>query len=334
MLDASWQKDYQEQARLALDESFLRSLMAELVWVGVLVCDETGQPVGFVLALERTLYCHQQPFRAYYNTLFTASAHHRRHGIGRWMLHCINHLLFEERHADVVFVAFHPGHAGFPTVQSTLARLPGWGVQVFHTAPLWGRRLDLTPLPPLEIPPVAVRVAWLPGEQVLTPVSAEGSPALHSLPAVPTLTEALRSHYQVAFGLDASFRTRYLRHDGLRAGTFWYHFGREAYCCISFDIVSLLCNTRRLGLLGRIQTIHAHHCAPAHLSQALHHICCTFRDQGCFLAGVLDHGVIPHEVLQALTFRSIGDTRLFAVRGPRDAIQAFATVRPPFFIDL
>jgi hypothetical protein len=334
MLDASWQADYRDQARLALDASFLQGLMVEPEWVGLLVCDEDGQPAGFELAQERTLYCHQQPLRAYYNTLFTVSASHRRRGIGRWMLHCVNRLLFAERGAEVVFVAFHPGHAGLPTVQNTHAPMPTWGVQVFHTAAVWGKRLDLAPLPPLDHPPAALRLAWPPGEPELAPMAVERTPVPRPLPSVATLTGALSTHYQVAFGLGESFRSRYLRHDAPHGGTFWYDFASQAQCWISFDMVPLVCNTRRVGLLGRIQAVYAHHCTSAHLSQALHHLCGVFQDHGCFLAGVLDHGVIPHEVFHTLAFRSIGDTRMFAVRGPRAAIQAFETVQPPFFIDL
>jgi hypothetical protein len=160
------------------------------------------------------------------------------------------------------------------------------------------------------------------------------TPVPHRLPAVQALTAALKTHYEVAFGLGESFRSRYLRHDAPHAGTFWYDFGPPAYCCISFDMVPLVCNTHRLGLLGRLQAVHAHQCTGAHLVQALHHLCGVFQEQGCFLASALDHGVLPHEVFQALGFRAIDDTRMFAVRGPQAAIQAFATVRPPFFLDL
>jgi hypothetical protein len=251
------------------------------------------------------------------------------------MLHCINRLLFVERGADVAFVTFHPGHAGLPTVQSTHAPIPDWGMQVFHTAAMWGKRLDLHPLAPLQPPPMAARLAWLPGEAALTPMSVEeNAPEPQRLPAVETLTAALRTHYQVAFGLRESFRSRYLRHDVRHAGTFWYDFGPQAHCWISFDMVPLVCNTRRLGLLGRLQAVHVHQCTCTHLLQALHHLCGVFQEQGCFLAGALDHGVLPHEVFHALGFRAIDDTRMFAVRGPRAAIEAFATVRAPFFLDL
>jgi GNAT superfamily N-acetyltransferase len=334
LLEEAWQADYRDRERITLDEAFLRWLMAEPVWVGLLVCTDEGQPVGFELALKRTLYCHQQPLQAYYNTLFTVSSQHRRRGLGRWMLHCINHLLFEERGADVVVAAFHPGHAGLPTVQSAHERLPGWGIKLFHAACIWGRRLDGHPLPAIEPPPAAIRIALQADAPYFTPLSSEGTPASWSLPTVAALTERLRTCHQVAFGLEGSFQTRYLRPGAPHAGTFWYDFGQGAQCSISFDMVALRRNEHCVGLLGRLQTVYAHHCAPEHLSRALHWLCCFFQDQGCCLVGLLDHGVIPHEVLRALSFRPTGEKRVFAVRGPQAAIRAFETVYPPYFIDL
>ena len=80
--------------------------MSSRTWVGILVCTEAGQPVGFELALERTLFCRQTPLRAYYASVFTVSAQHRRRGIGRWLLEGINQVVFEERNADLVFSTF------------------------------------------------------------------------------------------------------------------------------------------------------------------------------------------------------------------------------------
>jgi ribosomal protein S18 acetylase RimI-like enzyme len=91
MMDEAWQMDYRDQVRLAFDEAFLRWLMVEPVWVGILLCTPAGTPVGFEMALERTLYGQQQPFRAYYPTVFTVSARHRRRGLGRWLLEELNH---------------------------------------------------------------------------------------------------------------------------------------------------------------------------------------------------------------------------------------------------
>ena len=46
MADA-WQADDQERVRLAIDAPSLRWLLVEPGWVGVLMCDQTGRPVGF-----------------------------------------------------------------------------------------------------------------------------------------------------------------------------------------------------------------------------------------------------------------------------------------------
>jgi hypothetical protein len=85
--------------------------------------------------------------------------------------------------------------------------------------------------------------------------------------------------------------------------------------------------------VAQIQAVHVHRCTAAHVQQALHHLCWTFQEQGCFATTLLDQGVIPLQVLQGLHFRPTEDHMIFSVRGPRAAIAAFETVRPPYFID-
>jgi GNAT superfamily N-acetyltransferase len=329
-IDEAWRADYGDQVRLVFDEAFLRWLMGEPVWVGVLLCTQEGLPVGFELALERTLYCQGRACRAYYASLFTVAAHARRRGLGRWILESINRLVFAERGADLIFSMFHAGHAGSPTVQHTYDHIPDWGVQRFHTSPLWGRRLDA--IPPLTVPVRATRVAASPGAPSLMSIADEtATPPL--LPTIAELNEALRTQYHVAFGLGESFQTQYLHPDTPDAGTFWYEFDRGAHCAISFHLTPLAINARPLGPLGQIHTVYTHQCTPDHLRQALHHLCLFFHQHRCYGATILDQGVVPHDVLHTLHFRPSTDHLIFAVRGLRPAIQPFATVSPPYFLD-
>ncbi|MCZ6874534.1 MAG: GNAT family N-acetyltransferase, partial [bacterium] len=160
LMAEAWQADYTDHVRPDFNQAFLRRMMADSTWVGILVCTEAGQPVGFELALQRTLYCRQVPLRTYYATVFTVSAQHRRRGIGQWLLAGINQLVFEEQQADLIFSTFHHGHAGSPTVQSTFDRIPDWGVNRFYSTPIWSRRLDREPLPPLIEPISVTQVVW------------------------------------------------------------------------------------------------------------------------------------------------------------------------------
>jgi hypothetical protein len=297
------------------------------------VCTEAGQPVGFELALERTLYCRQAPLRTYYATVFTVSAQHRRRGIGRWLLEGINRLVFEEQQADLIFSTFHHGHAGSPTVQSTFDRIPDWGVHRFYTTPIWSRRLDRDPLPSLPEPISVTRVVWPEGHAEWT-AQADSAPSVaRTLPTLDAFTQTIRRQYDVAFGLDASFRTLYLLPDTPDAGTLWYELGQDASCCASFYLTPLVVNERRLRPSGVIQCLHPEHCTPAHLERVLLHLGHWFLEQGCFAMSLYDLGVIPHELLHRLGFKPSEDRYAYAVRGPRRAIEPFTTVQPPFFID-
>jgi len=331
LMDDAWQADYRNQVRLVFDEAFLRWLMVEPVWVGVLLCTPDGQPVGFEMALERTLYCQQHTFRAYYASLFTVSPHYRRRGLGRWLLEHLNHLVFAERQADLIFATFHAGHAGSPTVQYTYDRIPDWGVQYFHTSPIWGQRFK--DIPPLHAPLQGTRIVMHPDTATLTPVLDHAVLPPPALPLVTTLNDTLRTQYQAAFGLGESFRTQYLAPDVAYAGTFWYEFGHSAYCAISFHLTPIAIHTRALGLLGQIQTVHALQSTPLQLQQALQHLCLFFQQHQCYGATILDQGVIPHEALHRLHFHPTEDTLLFAVRGPGAAIAPFAAVLPPYYLD-
>ena len=333
LLQEAWQADYLDQVRPDFNEAFLRRLMAEQEWVGILVCTPAGQPVGFELALPRTLYCRQQPLRAYYATVFTVSSHYRRRGIGQWLLEGINQVVFAERQADLIFSTFHQGHAGSLTVQATFDRLADWGVYRFHSTPIWSRRLDQQPFPPLTVPLRAVPIVLPATSTALLPHPAATASAGIALPSVAAFTEVLRTHYDVAFGLDGSFRTQYLQPDATDAGTFWYDMDQGASCCASFYITPLMVNERRLHPIGQLHSIHTQHCTPLHLERMLHHLGLYFSERGCFAITLYDQGAIPPDLLHRLGFRPSEDRYLFAVRGPRHAIDAFTTVHPPFFMD-
>lgn len=332
LIAEAWQADYVDHVRPDFTEAFLRRLMTDATWVGIMVCTDTGQPVGFELALERILYCRQQPLRAYYATVFTVSSHYRRQGLGRWVLEGINHLVFEEQQADLIFSTFHQGHAGSPTVQATFDRIPDGGVHRFHTMPFWSRRLDREPFPPLTRP-LSVTPVVLPKDGTEFVPHASAAATHTTLPSVAAFTQAVRAQYDVAFGLDASFRTLYLHPDASDAGTLWYDLGQGASCCVSYYVTPLIVNDHPLNPVGQIHSVHAQDCTPAHLEHVLHHLGLFFHEQGCFAISLCDEGVIPPDVLRQLGFHPSDDQYVFAVRGPRRAIESFTTVQPPFFLD-
>jgi hypothetical protein len=69
------------------------------------------------------------------------------------------------------------------------------------------------------------------------------------------------------------------------------------------------------------------------LERILHHLGLYFSARGCFAIALYDQGVFPQDLLHHLGFRLSADRYVFAVRSPRQAIDAFTTVQPPFFMD-
>lgn len=334
LLNHAWQAEYGEQSHIMYDDSFLETLLGESTWVGIVVYADDGHPVAFDLAQKRLLYCHGQPLQAFYNTLFTVSSQYRGQGIGRWIVHTISRLLVEEHGTEVICTTFQPGYGGLPTVQHSLEQMPGWDLQIFHQAFFWGRRLDLAPVPFSSSALCVGRLALPAGKDVFTmvPVTEEGG--CPHVPSAAALTADLRRRYQVAFGWEAGFQTRYLRPHTPQAGTFWYDFAPESHCAMSFDIVPLMVHGQRVAPLGRIQTVYTRHCNARQLYEACQHLLRYMQDQGCRLAGVLDCGTIPEEVLQALAFERLGEERLLAVRGAQANTRAFTHVHPPYLVDL
>ena len=71
VMSQGWAADYTDHLRPDFDESYLHHALAGSSWVAVLVATEAGDPIGFELALERTLNIRHTGLKAYYATLFT-----------------------------------------------------------------------------------------------------------------------------------------------------------------------------------------------------------------------------------------------------------------------
>ena len=329
MTDA-WALDYVDHLRPDFGEHYLQHALAGSSWVAVLVATEAGQPVGFELALERTLYIKNTRRKAYYATLFTVSAEHRRRGIGRWVLEGINQLAFEENQADLIFSMFHRGAAGSPTVQATYDGISAWGVNRFHQTSGWGRRIDKEPLPSVPEPRAVARIVWPDGQAEWTAEAIKGQV---SLPASQTFRQSVRDNFDVSFDLEASFRSHYLGADGADGGMLWYELEGDATCCISYSLMPLAVNDRKLRPAGFAQTVHTENCTSEHFQQVLTHLAHQLLELGCFAITVYDVGTIPHDVLEAIGLVADEDRYDYTVRGPKDVIEVFSTVKPPYFVD-
>ncbi len=340
-LNTSWQADYVDQPYFVFDHVYLSRLMrCRHHWIGGLITDRRDMPIGFEICIERTLYCRGQRFQAYYNRLFTIHADYRRQGLGSWLVRQMNHVLFKERGTALIVSAFHPGHAGFPTAQHIHQPIPDappctdWRLQCIHQAPLWARRLDLGPLPPISAGLTPTRLFHQPHNSTWVPEPVVEVPTSRPWPIAEALNTSLATQVQIGLGFDANFQAQYLhRHDD-GAGTFWYAFDTSAQCVLSYDIITLMYKGDPLGQLGRIQSVFAPHCTPDQLYHALHHICHHFQHRGCFLVSLLDHGVWPHTVLKRLSFETSGEDRWFTVRGLPSTLEAFHDIRPPHVLDI
>ena len=330
VMSQGWAADYTDHLRPDFDESYLHHALAGSSWVAVLVATEAGDPIGFELALERTLNIRHTGLKAYYATLFTVSSRYRRRGIGRWVLEGINQLAFEQNQADLIFSMFHRGAAGSPTVQATYDDISNWQVNRFHNTPIWGRRIDKDPLPTVPEPAAVARIVW-PQDQCEWGLEAIKGEV--TLPSSDTFRQTIRDGYDVGFDLDASFRSHYLGADGSDGGMFWYDLGKNATCCISYSLMPLAVNDRKLRPAGMVQTVHGENCTAAHYEQVLVHLANYLIGLGCFALSVYDLGVIPEQTLKTLGLEADEDRYDYTVRGPTGTIEQFSSVKPPYFVD-
>jgi len=330
MVDRAWQLDYADQPRLDIDEAFLRKLARGPWWVGVLAVDGDGSPVGFELALERTLRVGDRALRAYYASVFTVSADHRRQGLGRWILECINRLVFEEREADVILSTFHQGHAGSPVVQSTFDRIPGWGVARFHDSAIWSRRLDQDPLPASQPSPSFVQLEMA-GDRPESGLRAGGDD--RAVPDAGTIDDLLRGEFETSFALSDSLSAQYLDRDNEASGLLLYELGSGRIGLAGFNVVPMVRNEKRLRPIGQLQLLAAPGSTGAQIEAVVRHVGRFLAARGCFAMTLLDMGVVPRSALDNLGFVASETLITFAARGPKSTIEAFAGLRPPFFLD-
>jgi GNAT superfamily N-acetyltransferase len=331
MVERAWTLDYLDQPRLDFDEAVLRRLARSRWWVAVLAVSSDGSPVGFELALERTLRVGARSLRAYYASVFTVSAEHRRLGLGRWVLEGINRLVFEEHGADLILSTLQQGHAGSPVVQSTFDRIPDWGVVRFHQSPIWSRRLDRDPLPALDSAPSFVQIEMV-GDSPESGLRARGAGEHRAVPDRSEIDALIRGEFETSFALSESLSAQYLNRDHDASGLLLYDLGRNGVY-LGFNVVPIAINERRMRPIAQLQLVLAPDCSSAEIETAVHHLALRLAEQGCIAMTLLDTGMVPRGVLEKLGFRPTDAVIAFAVRGPRSTIEPFAGLRPPFFLD-
>jgi hypothetical protein len=315
MLDRAWRLDYAGAARLDFDGAVLRKMMRDPWWVAVLAVDGDGKPSAFELALERTLYVKGRTLHAFYASVLTVSADHRSQGLGRLVLGGINRLVFAERGADVIVSTFHEGHSGSPAVQSTFDRIPGWGVVRFHRTPIWSRRLDRDPLPPLDPAPAV---------EALEPATGRGTPL-----DLGALEAQIRAAFSASFALSESLGAQYLAPEDGTSGLLLYQ--EDALC--GFNILPMAIEDHRLRPVGQLQLLHAPGASEERIGTIVHHLATVLAARGCFVMTALEMGVVTRAVLEQLGFAPTDTAIAFAARGPKRNLEPFEDLRPPFFLD-
>ena len=332
MTDA-WSLDYVDEVRIDLSAEHLGHMMEGDDWFAVLVCDKNDQPVGFEMAMARTLLCKGRQLRAFFVTAFTVSSHHRRQGIGRWVLEGINKVAFEQRGADLLFSAFHVGMAGSPTVQATFDDISNWRVARFHASANFGMRVDRDPPPSPALAMSVTRVVWPDCNATWEHKVENDDAGPLAIPDATEYTRMIAERYEVAFAPDAAFRTMYLLPDSDDGAMLWYGFENGARACVCYALMPLIVNERKLRPVGMIQTVHADNCTPEQTEALLLHLAHRFRELGCLAISLYDLGVIPMSIVEKLGLKPDQQFQ-YTVRGPSMNIEAVEDTSAPYLIDL
>ena len=327
----AWAHDYVDQLRINLDAHHLQHMLSGDDWFAIVVCDERDTPVGFEIAMGRTVYCRGDVFTGYYVSAFTVASTHRRRGIGQWVLEGINEVAFEGRGADLLFSAFHRGMAGSPTVQSTFDKMADFGVTRFHRSANYGVRVDRDPPPDVAMPLSVTRVTST-GDGWQHHVESEAAGPI-DIPSLSAFDAHIRDHYDVGFALDKSFHGHYLSAEQDDGVMLWFGFDNGAKACVSYAITPLIVNDRVLKPSGMIQAVSQQGCSNDQLEQMMLALAHHFRELGCLAISLYDLGVIPMSVIDNLGLNA-DDEFDYAVRGPRAVIEQFEGVQSPFYVDL
>ena len=340
MLDEAWEHDYRDEERMAWTEPVLRKLMRARSWVAVLACSPEGAPVGFEVALERTLRVGDRSLAAFYATVFSVAPGHRRRGLGSWVLQGINRQAFEERAAELIISTFHHGHAGSPTVQSTFDRIDDWGVCRFHESPVYGCRLDgeLPAVPGGKPEACFLELEERAGGAMLVRPVGEG--AREPVIALETVDRMIRDGYPTSFAFEGNLRHQYLNADHSASGTLLVDLGggvsglgRGGAALVCFNISPMKYNEISRMPIGQVQLVLAPGCSHQQHARVGRFMAHFLRDRGCFAMSTVDMGMIPSVALEESGYVELPVHVTFAVRGPRANVSLFESIEPPFFVD-
>ncbi|MEM7254137.1 MAG: hypothetical protein AAF493_22190 [Pseudomonadota bacterium] len=321
LTDAAWRADYRGVSRVNFDQTYLARLMSGKDWIAVAVVAPNDDLVGFELGVGRTLKTPMGQYDATYVTAFSVAPDHRRRGLGGWVLEGINERVFQSAGNDLIFSTFHSGHAGSPTVQSTYDAA-NLAVNRFHSTPLWVRRLNREPLPPMpdvEFHRLIDRAPDAAGDRNM-PVRRLGD-------AIPTFLDPYSAHFR----FDRGFRESYLSASDERSGTIWLG-SPETGLGVIYSLLPCATDDSPTYLIGLVHAVLSPPGTEVTIKSALAFMMQFFAERECIAILTVDLGAYSSTVLSDLGFAHEEDTISFAVRGSEPLVRAI-NVEPPFFLD-
>jgi GNAT superfamily N-acetyltransferase len=349
LLSSAWARDYAGEAYPEFNADLLNRMMAPDGAVAVLVETSAGRPVGFELAMPRSITRDGQRFKTYYVTAFATAPDLRRQGLGRYVLEGINDVVFKQRDADLIFSCFHEGHAGSHTVQATFASLTGHAVCQFARSSLYSRRIAVEEdssedkrqgrvddAIALEAGP---KMTILAGPLAPNPnADANAAPDIKGqadirIPSLAELNSLATNGFAAGFALSESFEQLYLQGSNEHQGSLWFEFPHGGQVWVTYWIVPLAIDQRSIGTCAQLQTIADSGVDSCQLAQAIDEAQRYFSQHGCRAMVLLDAGSVDGKACEHLGFRA-GDGLTLAVRGPHGSVRAFEGTGKPLFIDL
>lgn len=342
LVNAAWEHDYRDRAVIRFDRDYLRWLMPENQFFGILALDDRGAPVGLELGLDRVIRVHGDRHRVSYVTLLTVHPEARGRGIAQRILRCLTRHAVEARGAELLISVFDDNAAGMPTVEKSLRAGEAWAMTTSPAYPIWAAAPDLAEVDRYEPLKGAARLALVPGIRQLLqfkpkPVASGGrlsDEAAAALPAGP-------GGYAVAFEPEASLVAMYAASAVESARELRIEFPGPKAGSVSYHLLEVM----RPGLpdraMAQIQMIQPGAAAPGlaplgnrELVDALRLVNARLFRAGAICAFLVNSTGLATRVLLRAGFLPTERKVRVALRGPRALINSLGELDGRWLVDI
>lgn len=328
----AWAADYQDRSIMRFDEAYLRWLLPDGRFVGVLAQDASGRYLGCEVALDRVVELPREGggtrlVPVSYVTLLTVHPDARGQGLAQRILARLTEEAIHLRDSEFLLSVFDENAAGRPTVEKHLGAggAGEWKMLTSASLQVWAASPDLRVVHLYEPLQGAAKAALLPGIRRMLEfrgggVRARAHAGALDFAAGPAAPRG-RGSYALRMLEDRSHRAQYRESSHPCAGqAHWVRAPGAGAVAIDYHRSALMRTGLPDGKLAQIQSVGE----GTHRDQvaALRAFNASCFEQGMFCTFLVNTQGLPAATLLRAGFLPADRRVRVALRGPRARIEA------------